>query len=358
MKMVSWRMTAAGEPLQRFETDLPTPGAGEVLVRVSGCGVCHTDLGFYYDGVKTKSPLPLTLGHEISGIVQTAGPDAENLVGKAVIIPAVLPCGTCDVCRRGLGNICRGQKMPGNDVHGGFASHALVPANGLCEVPLDANGRPAGAADLDLATLSVVADAVTTPYQAAVDAGLGPEDTAIYIGAGGVGGFGAQIAKAFGAAVIAVDVDARRLEMLSPYVDLVLNAKEMPFKDLRAAVSAFVKKSGRRPTEWKIFETSGTAAGQKTAFGLLTFGAVLSVVGFTMDSPELRLSNLMAFHAVARGNWGCVPKYYKPAVDLVLASKVRVAPFIEKFPLGRINEVFEKTHHREIINRPVMVPEG
>ncbi len=130
----------------------------------------------------------------------------------------------------------------------------------------------------------------------------------------------------------------------------------MAFKDLRKAVSDKVKEKGRRRTEWKIFETSGTAAGQQTAFGLLTFGASLAVVGFTMDSVNIRLSNLMAFHATARGNWGCVPEHYPAALDLVLSGKVRLGPFVKTFPLDRINEVFEMVHDRKIRQRPVMLP--
>jgi 6-hydroxycyclohex-1-ene-1-carbonyl-CoA dehydrogenase len=267
-----------------------------------------------------------------------------------------MPCGTCDVCRRGLGNICAVQKMPGNDIQGGFASHIVVPAAQLCEVPTDEKGNPAGGSGVSLAELSVIADAVTTPYQAVVDSGLNDADTAIFIGVGGVGGFGAQIAKSFGAAVVAIDIDAEKLAAIAPYVDVTLNAKELPFKELRQAVSGFVKEKGRRRTEWKIFETSGTAAGQKTAFGLLTFGASLAVVGFTMATVDIRLSNLMAFHATARGNWGCQPKYYKPVLDLVLEGKVKIGPFVEAFPLAEINEVFEGVHSRRIKERPILIP--
>jgi 6-hydroxycyclohex-1-ene-1-carbonyl-CoA dehydrogenase len=356
MSMISWQMVGPQKPLQRVESPLPQPGAGEVLLRVVGCGVCHTDLGFYYDGVRTKSPLPLTLGHEISGIVETCGPDVKRWADKAVIVPAVMPCGDCDVCNRGFGNICAAQKMPGNDIQGGFASHVLVPAAQLCEVPLDADGRPDGGSGVSLAELSVVADAVTTPYQAVIESGLAAEDTAIFVGVGGVGGFGAQIAKSFGAAVVAIDVDADKLEAIAPYVDRTFNAREMPFKDLRKAVSGFVKDQGRRRTEWKIFETSGTAAGQKTAFGLLTYGASLAVVGFTMETVDIRLSNLMAFHATARGSWGCQPTYYKPVLDLVLAGKVKIGPFAKTFPLAEINAVFEMVHGRKIRQRPILVP--
>jgi 6-hydroxycyclohex-1-ene-1-carbonyl-CoA dehydrogenase len=356
MTMVSWQMVAPNEPLQRVESPLPEAGEGEVLLRVAGCGVCHTDLGFYYDGVHTKSPLPLTLGHEISGVVETVGPGAEKWKNKAAIVPAVIPCGDCDVCNRDLGNICVAQKMPGNDIQGGFASHIVVPAAQLCEVPVDEDYKPEGRSGVSLEELSVIADAVTTPYQAIVQSGLSREDTAIFVGVGGVGGFGAQIAKAFGAAVVAIDVDPSKLEAISPYVDRTFNAKDMAFKDLRKAVSGFVKEQGRRRTEWKIFETSGTAAGQKTAFGLLTFGAHLSVVGFTMDIVDIKLSNLMAFHATARGNWGCLPRYYKPVLDLVLEDKVKISPFTKRFPLSEINEVFEAVHSRKIQQRPVLIP--
>lgn len=354
--MVSWQMTELGKPLARVESEIPEPKEGEVLLKTAGCGVCHTDLGFFYDGVRTKSPLPLTLGHEISGVVEKTGPGAGDWNGKSVIVPAVMPCGTCDLCNRDLGNICRAQKMPGNDIQGGFASHIIVPADQLCDIPVDDDGKPVGDADITLPELSVVADALTTPYQSIIESGLGEEDTAIFVGIGGVGGFGAQIAKAFGALVVAIDIDQARLDALAPYVDVTFNSGQMSFKELRKAVSAFVKEKGRRLTEWKIFETSGTAPGQTTAFGLMTFGGHLSVVGFTMAKVELRISNLMAFHASAKGNWGCLPKYYPPTADLVLSGKVSMKPFVKTFPLDEINTVFEQVHSRKIIQRPIMVP--
>jgi len=64
-----WEMRSGDEPLKETEVSLEEPGEGQVLVEVAGCGVCHTDLGFYYDGVRTRHPMPLTLGHEISGRV-------------------------------------------------------------------------------------------------------------------------------------------------------------------------------------------------------------------------------------------------------------------------------------------------
>ncbi len=347
-----WLMNAVNTPLERA-TFNAVAGEGEVVVQVAGCGVCHTDLGYFYDGVRTNHALPLALGHEISGRVVEAGKGAEQWLGKAVIIPAVLPCGECDLCRRRLGTICRSQKMPGNDIHGGFASHIVVPGRGLCEV----DEARLAAAGLTLAEVSIVADALTTPYQAVRRAGVEPGSLAVVIGAGGVGGYCVQIASANGAKVVAIDVDDAKLEAIAGYgAALTLNSRQLDTRGIKAAIADFAKKNGLRSTEWFIFECSGTAPGQLTAFGLLVHGATLSVVGFTMDRIEVRLSNLMAFDARAIGNWGCPPEYYPAALDLVLDGKVQLEPFVELHRLDDINRVFDAVHHREIRKRAVLVP--
>ena len=98
-----WVMKSVGQPMAMEPVPAVPLEAGEVRVQVAGCGVCHTDLGFYYDGVRTNHPLPLALGHEVSGRVVEAGAGAGNWMGRAVIVPAVIPCGECDACRRGRG---------------------------------------------------------------------------------------------------------------------------------------------------------------------------------------------------------------------------------------------------------------
>ena len=351
-KPFRWVMTAPGAPMALAEFDAK-PARGEVVVQVAGCGVCHTDLGYFYDGVRTNHALPLCLGHEISGRIVAAGPGAESWVGKAVIVPAVIPCGTCDACKRGKGTICPHQKMPGNDIQGGFASHIVVPQTGLCPVD-ESKLKTAG---LALADVSVVADAVTTPYQAVVQAGVQPGDLVVVNGVGGVGGYCAQVAKAFGGAVVAIDVSQPKLDAIgADTAALALNARNLPGRELKGAIQTFAKQRGLRPNEWIIFECSGTKAGQETAWSLLNRGATLGVVGFTMDKVELRLSNLMAFHARALGNWGCPPELYPAALDLVLDGRVKVGPFVEQHPLADINKVFTAVHHGELQRRAVLVP--
>jgi 6-hydroxycyclohex-1-ene-1-carbonyl-CoA dehydrogenase len=210
---------------------------------------------------------------------------------------------------------------------------------------------------LTLELLSVVADAVTTPYEAIRRSGLNEEDVAVIIGAGGVGGFGVQIAAALGAAVVAIDVDQHRLDLATQHgAGLTLDASSTELKGLKTAVRTFVKQSARKGIGLKIFEMSGTPAGQSTAFGLLDPGAYLAVVGFTTKPIELRLSNLMAFDATARGNWGCPPDQYPAALQLVLEGKVAIAPFTELHALDEAPALLEAVANHSLRRRVILQP--
>ncbi len=348
-----YKLAEPNRPLHFTDSLELEPRSDEVVVQVAGCGICHTDVGYACGGVPTRHPLPLILGHEIAGRVVRAGLNAQVWLSKNVIVPAVIPCGKCAACVAGKSTICRAQFMPGNDADGGFATHVRVPARGLCIVP---EKLPAG---ISLDALSVLADAVTTPFEAIRRSELGSDDVAIIIGAGGIGGFGVQLAAARGAAVIAIDVDAERLELVMKYgASLALNARECHEKDLKSAVREFVKQSGRRGIGRKIFEMSGTAAGQATAFALLDHGAYLAIVGYTPERAEVRLSNLMAFDATARGNWGCPPDQYPAALALVLEGKVAIEPFIERHRLQDAPVIFDAVAKHATKRRVVLVPNG
>lgn len=349
MKVQGWAMRARGEPLAPLEYDLK-PGPGEALVEVAACGVCHTDLSFLDDGVPTRKALPLVLGHEVAGRVVAVCADIDGLVGRSVVVPAVIPCGACGPCARGRGAICKKQVFPGNDVHGGFASHLVVPARGLCPVDLPFESE-------DLRRLAVVADAVSTAYEAVRRSGLAAGDFAVFVGAGGVGGFGVQIARALGARVVAVDVDPRRLELVGAHgAEWTVDAKGLSPADLKARVRGLAKEAGVAPTEWRLFETSGTRAGQEAAFALLGPGAHLGVVGYTPTDVTVRLSNLMAFDARAEGVWGCPPARFPEVLDLVLSGRVSLAPFVELFPLTQVNDVLDRLRRKTLERRAVLVP--
>ncbi len=348
-----YRLLEVGRPLERHELPPLKPEEHEVVVQVAGCGVCHTDVSFAVEGVPTRHPLPLILGHEISGRVVAAGEGAAAWLDRTVIVPAVIPCGSCPACVAGRPTICKQQFMPGNHGDGGFATHVRVPANGLCAVPEELP------AEISLSMLAAVADAVTTPLEAIRRAELGADDVAVFVGVGGVGGFGVQIAAASGAAVVAIDIDRERLDLAAQHgAELALDPSDMSAKDLKSAVRSFAKESGRSGIGRKIFEASGTQAGQLTAFGLIDPGGYLAVVGFTPDKVELRLSNLMAFDATARGNWGSSPERYPEALEMVLEGRIELKPYVEMHSLDEAPALIEAAARHELRRRPILVPQS
>lgn len=345
-----WEMRSPREPLVLAQRQVAAVPEGHAVVRVAGCGVCHTDIGFYGGEVRTNHPLPLVLGHEISGVVQAAGAGAGAWIGRQVIVPAILPCGVCRSCARGRYALCGAQVFPGNDVHGGFASHTVVPARHLC----DATDVPAD----DLWLMSVVADAVSTPYEAVSRADLKEGDLAIFVGAGGVGGFGVQIAAALGAHVVAIDPDETRRGLAAGHgAGLTLDPKSSDIPALRKSIKAFAATRGVDAQEWKIFETSGTTAGQEVAFSLLTRGSHLGVVGFTGQKLLLQLSRLMALDARAEGNWGCAPGRYPGLLGMIRSGKIAIRPFVERRPMSQVNMVLAEMMEHRLHRRAILVPD-
>jgi len=347
---LAYFLDAPAAPLVARELELPAPGAGEAVVEVLACGLCHTDLGFADGSVRPNKALPLVLGHEAVGTITRVGEGVALRPGTRVIVPAVLPCGNCDFCRAGRGNACLAQKMPGNDIHGGFATHMLVPARPL--VPLD--GLPAS---VDPRILSVVADAVSTAYQAVLRAGLAEGDAVFVIGAGGVGGFVAQIARALGARVAACDVQPARLAQIAAHgAQHTVDVRERAPQDVRKELHALARGWGVSSLRWRIFECSGTTPGQQLAFGLLARGAVLLQVGFTPKPVEVRLSNLMAFDATVHGTWGCPPEAYPAVLQLIAAGQVVLEPFVEYAPMSRLNELLDALAHHRLERRMILDP--
>ena len=350
VKGYAWKEKDA--PFEPFSYAIDEVPEGQALVQVAGCGVCHTDISFAFMGVPTRQKPPLVLGHEISGTVVEVGKGADtSLKGKAVVVPAVLPCGECEMCKAGYRRTCTGQVMPGNDRHGGFASHVLVPARYLCPVPESLLGK------YELWQLAIVADAVTTPFQSVKLAGVTDGDLAVCIGAGGIGIHGVQLARAAGARVVALDIDDAKLEGAKEAgAGAVINVEAVEPKDLKKRVKQAAKDLGARSFGWKIFETSGTAAGQQTAFSLLGPGAVMMAVGFTLDKVNVRLSNLMAFDARVIGHWGCDPVLYPEVLQWLDEGRIKLEPYEQRFPLDDINDVMTRAHHGELSRRAILVP--
>jgi 6-hydroxycyclohex-1-ene-1-carbonyl-CoA dehydrogenase len=348
------KITAPGQ-LEKTEIPVPELGSGDVLVKIAGCGVCHTDLSYFYDGVPTVTKPPLTLGHEIAGTVVATGSDMAHLMGKNVIVPAVMPCNGCDICDKGRGNRCLAQKMPGNSlgIYGGFSDYIPVPGGDLCVID-DLKGRP-------LANFAVIADAGTTPYQAAMRAELTEGDPVLITGiTGGVGVYMAQVAKALGAKpIVGLARHEEKLQRaLSLGADYVINTKGKDFKAIQGEFREIAKKAGiKANVGWKIFECTGVGAAQDIALGLLGFIGKLVIVGFGMQQNSYSISRLMAFDADVIGTWGCLPKYYPKVLEMVQNGKIQIDELLETRPMSKISEAFEEAHSGGLTKRIVLTPD-
>ncbi len=362
-KIQTWQMTqpwskdketgkVAEGKLEKTEIPVPDLKPGEVLIEIAGCGVCHTDISYFYLGVPTVSKPPLTLGHEISGKV-VAGD--EKWIGKEVIVPAVMPCHNCPICDAGRENRCLAQKMPGNslEIYGGFASHIPVPSKDLCLV--EKRG------DFKLAELAVVADAITSPYQACKRAELRKGDNVVIVGVtGGLGNYVAQLAKAFGAkTVIGIGRNPEKLKKALQYgVDFTIKSTDKDAKTVREEFRELCKAEGLPYNYlWKIFEVTGTGPGQEIALNLLSFVGKLIVVGYSPTMNQYMLSRLMAFDAEIIGTWGCPPKHYPKVLKWVLDGTIKIKPFIGIRPMSKIKETFEEAHAGKLLRRVILTPD-
>jgi 6-hydroxycyclohex-1-ene-1-carbonyl-CoA dehydrogenase len=193
----------------------------------------------------------------------------------------------------------------------------------------------------------VLADAGTTPYQAAKRADLQPGDNVVVIGiGGGVGQYMGQIAKGLGAnTVIGIDITQEKLDRALDYgADFVINSSD---KDARAVSGEFkgiCKENGLPGFGWKIFEVTGVKGGQEIGLTLLSFIGKLIIIGFGLGKSEYMMSRLMAFDAEIIGTWGCLPEYYPIVLNMVTSGKIDIDAFVQTRPMSTIVESFEEAH--------------
>ncbi len=326
-------------------TDVPTPvaGAGEALVRVAACGLCHTDLHYIDHGTPTFKTPPLILGHEISGTIEALGADVSGWkTGERVLLPAVLTCGTCEACRSGRENICEHNQMLGNNLDGGFAEFVVAPAKDLFRLP----------EEVPLVEGSIIADAITTPFHAVVRRGrVAPGDWVLVIGCGGVGLNVVQIAAALGGRVIAADLSADKLAWATRLgAEAVLNPAETPRLDKEVR-----KLTGGGGVD-VAFEVVGRPASQEQAFGCVRTGGRLVLVGYSSDTLALNAGRVMYREMEVIGSLGCRPVDYPRVIELARQGRIKVAELVtHRFPLNEINAALDTLRSGAAI-RTVIVP--
>ncbi len=332
----------SGEPLTIEDVPTPRPGADQALVRVAGCGMCHTDLHYLDHGVKPFKSPPLILGHEIAGTVTEVGSAVDDRrPGERVLIPSVYGCGRCQYCRRGRENLCVNMVMLGNNIDGGYAEFVVVPARELIPVP-DA---------LPLEQASVIADALSTPFHAVRNrARVQVGETVAVVGCGGVGLNVVQCAVAAGGRVIALDLNDERLAIaraLGAFATVNPGGMERADKRVRELTDGGAE---------VVFEAIGNPKTMELAFSLLRKGARMCVIGYSPDPVTLSAARIMYYELTVMGSLGCGAGDYRDILALVAAGRLTLDPIVSgSVPLADINDGFDRLRRGEGV-RWVVVP--
>ena len=350
--MKAARIVKLNEPLQVQELQTPTPKGTQVLVKVQSAGVCHSDVHVwegYYEGIDGQAlkttergvKYPLTPGHEIAGIVESLGEQAEGFSkNEKVLVYPWIGEGLCPACRIGEENLCDKPRSVGIYTDGGYAQYVLVPSYKYLVKIGD---------DMDMDTSAPLSCAGLTSYGAVKNAGLKPDDNVVVVGTGGLGLMAIQLAKVTGANIIAMDLDDQKLDVAKKNgANITINSKkEDPVKAIMEltnnlgadAVLDFVNASSTVETDMKFLRRRA----RLVLVGL--FGGELKLGLVTMPTRAYRII-------------GSYTGTISDLIELVsLAKRGVIKPVVSnRFKLDQATEALTMLTKGKIIGRGVINP--
>ncbi len=211
------RLVQVGQPLQMQEVPLPQVAETDVLVRIKAAGICHSDV-HYRAGISPVRPPPVTLGHEIAGVVEELGRQATGVrVGDRVCLHYLVTCGDCYYCSTGSEQFCRTGLMLGKHCDGGYAEYIAVPARSAIRLP----------AEIPFEQGAILMCSSATSLHALRKSRLKVGETVAVFGVGGLGMSAVQLARAMGALdVYAVDINPDKLKLATEYGAIPVNAAQ------------------------------------------------------------------------------------------------------------------------------------
>jgi alcohol dehydrogenase, propanol-preferring len=335
------RLHEFGKPFRIDEVPDPEPGPGEVLVRIGGAGVCHSDLHIAHGDMPGLLDGPKIMGHENAGWVEALGPGATGFEpGEAVIVYGGWGCGACRVCLSGEEQLCDTLRWGGLGPPGGYAERYVVPSpRHLIRI-----------GDLDPAAAAPLTDAGLTPSRAVkkVARRLVGGDTALVIGAGGLGQMAVQFLRLLTPArVVAADLSAGKRAIA---LDLRADAAVDPAQP--DAAERLLEASGGRGAA-AVIDVVGSD--ESLAFGAaaLGFEGHLVVVGLAGGSVPFGFFTWPPESILTTSHWGTRTEL-EEVVALAREGRLRID--VERAPLEAINDVFARLEAGEVGGRAVLVP--
>lgn len=332
-----------GELLSVEEIARPTPGPGEILIKVTAAGLCHTDLHLI-DGDPAILPgFPAVLGHETAGIVEELGAGVTTVaVGDAVAVFGAQGCGACPTCLSGLENMCAVKvlSMNGIGIPGGFAEFMIVPA--------ERHLVPIG--ELDPVKAAGLTDAGLTPFRAVQRAlpQLEPGSTAVAIGLGGLGQFGIQYLNLLSdARIVGLDPDgAKRARALELGADIALDPTDAGFADAMSEHDLVGACAA-------VLDFVGSDASLASARSLLGARGMLNIVGLGGGSTTVSFFTMPPEAVVTTTNWGSASEM---AEVIALARAGRIESTVTVYSLSDAQRAVDDLRAGRVDGRAVIVP--
>jgi len=269
--MKAIRLIQTNHPLVEQEIDIPSIGARDALIRVKAAGICHSD-AHYRAGVSPVEPLPMTLGHEVAGVVQEIGREVRGFKqGDRVCVHYMVTCGHCGYCEQGTEQFCATGKMIGKYRDGGYAEFIAVPERSLFHLP----------EEIPFEQGAILMCSSATSLHALKKARLRAGESVAVFGVGGLGISAVQLAKALGAPkVFAVDINPLKLELAENFGAIAVNARNAnPVEQIQSL-------TGGRGVDVSL-ELIGLPLTMRQAVQSLAILGRAALVGLTKESFEV-----------------------------------------------------------------------
>jgi propanol-preferring alcohol dehydrogenase len=327
---------ALGQPLQIEEVGVPMPGAGQILVKIEACGVCHTDLHAASGDWPVKPNPPFIPGHEGVGYVAEVGAGVKHVkAGDRVGIPWLYSaCGHCEHCLGGWETLCESQRNTGYSVNGGFAQYALADADYVGHLPKR----------LGFIELAPILCAGVTVYKGLKMTDTRPGNWVVISGVGGLGHMAVQYAKAMGLNVVAVDIDDAKLTLARALgATLTVNARDQD-------PAAVIKKEIGGAHGVLVTAVSPQAFSQ--ALGMVRRGGTISLNGLPPGDFPLPIFDVVLGGITVRGS--IVGSRLDLQESLMFAEEGKVKATVSTDRLDNINQVFARMRAGEIEGRVVL----